>query len=113
MEAHRKRIAHAVRVICLPRGAAHDDREEARECAAAALGERAPVGSTDRRIREVMGDAIRPVIGRINQREADEERRTLEGLLGIHRTLIPGALPPIWCNARRGRRSRAACTRSS
>lgn len=88
VDAHRKRIADAVRAITLPRGANSEDREEAKELAMIALDENAPVGCTDRHIRKVVDDAIKPVIERIGQLEADRDRRVLDGLRGINRELM-------------------------
>jgi hypothetical protein len=77
LDAHRQRIARAAQAISLPYGATADDREEAQDAALANLSELRQ-GASDRELRIKLEEAIRPVLERINRRQADAERRRQE-----------------------------------
>jgi hypothetical protein len=78
LDAHRQRIARAVQSISLPYGATTDDREEARDAALASLTQLLQPAASDRELRINLEGAIRPVLERINRRQADAERKRLE-----------------------------------
>ena len=78
IEVHRNRISQFVRSIQLPFEATQDEREEARELAADDLLRNLPLGASERQIRIALEVAIAPVVGRINQRKADEAKKRQE-----------------------------------
>jgi hypothetical protein len=78
LDAHKKRIARAVQSINFPYGASSDEPEEARELALTALTQSLPMEATDRQLRNAVEDAIRPVMERINRRQAEKKRRDQE-----------------------------------
>ena len=78
LDSHKKRIARAVQSINLPYGASSDEPEEARELALTALTQSLPMEATDRQLRNAVEDAIRPVMERINRRQAEKKRRDQE-----------------------------------
>lgn len=106
-DAHRQRIARAVRSISLPL-ATPDEIDEAREVALAALTEHVSLSATDRQLRTVLDGAIRPVLDRVDARRADEERRRQ---LASHRSDVEATVSflaySLPLEATRGERIRA------